>query len=63
VITDQALALAEAARRCPLGEPGDAFDRGQLNSALLESPDGAPAHDDLDEVHGSSRLAGERVVR
>ena len=36
---DQPLALAEAGRRCPLGEPGDALDDRAVDAALLEPAD------------------------
>ena len=50
----QALALREARRRRPLGEPGDALDDVALDAPVLEPADGAALHDDLGEVHGVS---------
>ena len=48
---DQPLALAEPGRWRPLGEPRDALDDLAVDAAVLEPPDGAPLHDDVDELH------------
>ena len=52
----QPLALAEAGRWRALRESRDAVDDLAVDAAVLEPPDGAPLHDDVDEVHGSSRV-------
>jgi hypothetical protein len=50
---DQSLALAEAGRRRPLGEAGDALDDVAVDAALLEPADGSALHHDIGEVHRS----------
>ena len=48
---DQPLALAEAGRRCPLRESGDALDHGEIHAAVLEPAHGPSAHHDIGEFH------------
>jgi hypothetical protein len=58
----QALALAEAGRGRPLGEPRDPLDHRALHPAVLEPADGAALHDDVGELHGCLLRPGIPMV-